>query len=77
MEPLLTRAQAAEYLERIGAPVAHATLAKLASIGGGPRFRRFGRKPVYAAADLDAWVAGRMTESATSTSELSDVGGQP
>ena len=73
MNPLLSRAQAAEYLERIGAPVAHATLAKLACVGGGPRFRRFGRKPVYSVEDLDSWVAARMTESVESTSELADA----
>ena len=33
--------------ERPGFPVAHATLETKASRGGGPPFRRFGRKPLY------------------------------
>lgn len=77
MNPLLSRAQAAEYLESIGVPVARTTLAKLACVGGGPRFRKFGRKPVYATVDLDAWVASRMSGPVGSTSELSDAEGRP
>lgn len=77
MNPLLSRAQAAEYLESIGVPVARTTLAKLACVGGGPRFRKFGRRPIYSVEDLDSWVAARMTESVESTCELADAEGQP
>jgi len=36
-------------------------LAKLAAIGGGPRFHKIGRFPVYTRADLDLWIEGRIT----------------
>jgi helix-turn-helix protein len=39
------------------------TLAKLRTIGGGPRFRKFRRRVMYAPADLDAWANARVCES--------------
>ena len=39
------------------------TLEKQRVIGGGPRFRKFGRRVMYAVADLDAWAAERSFES--------------
>lgn len=67
---LLRRRDAAHYLhEHHGLSYAPQTLAKLACIGGGPIFRRWGsRIPVYAPADLDAWVASKLTGPLTSTS---------
>lgn len=54
MAEYLRRDKAAQYLqERFGAYTVE-TLAKLASIGGGPRFRRMGRFPVYTREDLEA-----------------------
>ena len=48
------RRKAARYLsETRGLAVAPQTLAKYAVIGGGPSYRKFGRYPVYAIADLD------------------------
>ena len=35
------------------------TLEKQRVLGGGPRFRKFGARVVYAAADLRAWADGR------------------
>ncbi|MFN7040130.1 MAG: helix-turn-helix transcriptional regulator [Acidovorax temperans] len=35
------------------------TLEKQRVLGGGPRFRKFGARVVYAAADLRAWAEGR------------------
>ena len=32
-------------------------------IGGGPKFRKFGRRVMYAVADLDVWAAERSFES--------------
>lgn len=69
-ETYLRRDQAAAYLQsRYGAYTAE-TLAKLACIGGGPRFRRIGRYPVYTPGDLDAWMLGRMSKPVESTAEL-------
>jgi hypothetical protein len=70
-KPYLRRAEAARYLqERYGAYTAE-TLAKLACVGGGPRFRKMGAFPLYAPADLDAWAEARMSKPVASTSELS------
>lgn len=51
-ERRLDRKQAAQFLTDLGYRTAHATLAKLACIGGGPTFQSFGRKPLYREADL-------------------------
>ena len=75
MEPAplyLRRADAARYVrERWGAPCSPSWLAKLAVIGGGPRFRKIGRFPVYTRGDLDAWIEGRITAPRHSTSAKS------
>lgn len=39
------------------------TLEKLRTLGGGPRFRKLGRRIVYKLADLDAWADSRTCES--------------
>lgn len=67
----LRRDKAAQYLqERFGAYTAE-TLAKLACVGGGPRFQKLGRYPVYTLEELDAWAESRMSLPVCSTSELS------
>lgn len=38
------------------------TLEKQRVIGGGPRFRKFGRRVMYAVADLEAWADSRSFE---------------
>jgi hypothetical protein len=72
--PWHRRQSAAEYLRtKHGIEVAVQTLAKLACIGGGPRFAKFGRFPMYAPADLDAWAKERMTPPLRSTSDKADA----
>ncbi len=67
----LRRAEAAAYLlETHGIRRAVGTLAKLAVIGGGPRFRVAGRTPLYSANDLDAWADSILSPPVSSTSEL-------
>ena len=66
---LLTRADAAAFLTERGFRVAHATLAKYATVGGGPLYESFGRRPLYRPADLLAWVASRSSGPRRSTSE--------
>lgn len=69
-QTFLRRDQAANYLQdRYGAYTTE-TLAKLATIGGGPPFVKFGRFPLYKPEDLDAWVESRMSKLVSSTSEL-------
>ncbi len=67
----LRRAEAAAYLlEQHGIRRAVGTLAKLAVVGGGPRFRVAGRTPLYAPDDLDAWADSILSPTVSSTSEL-------
>lgn len=47
----LTNSEAADYLR-----LSPRTLEKLRVLGGGPRFRKFGRRVLYAAGDLEAWA---------------------
>jgi len=68
-EKYLTRREAAEYLNAQGLPIAATTLAKMATVGGSPKFCRFGRNAVYTASDLDAWASARLGEARTSTSQ--------
>jgi hypothetical protein len=57
MSALIRRKAASLYLlEKHGIERAPGTLAKLATIGGGPVFRRTGRVPLYAVDDLDSWA---------------------
>lgn len=66
----LRRDKAAQYLQqRYGAYTAD-TLAKLACIGGGPRFQKIGPYPLYTPEDLDEWALSRMSHTVCSTSEL-------
>jgi hypothetical protein len=46
------------------------TLAKLACVGGGPEFRKWGRVPLYEIAALDAWCDAKLSKPVRSTSEL-------
>lgn len=69
--PLLRRDGASAYLfDRWGIKRTPKTLAKLAVIGGGPRFRKDGIRPLYDPADLDEWAQGRLSPLVSSTAEL-------
>lgn len=50
----LTNDEAAAFLR-----LSPRTLEKQRVIGGGPRFRKFGRRVMYAVADLEAWADAR------------------
>lgn len=62
----LTNDEAADYLR-----LSPRTLEKQRVIGGGPRFRKFGRRVMYSVADLDAWADARSFE-ATSDPEYAE-----
>jgi hypothetical protein len=66
---LLRRKDAADYLRVRYGFGSHKTLAKLASTGGGPCYRKAGRLPLYAPADLDAWARRKLSAPVNSTSE--------
>ncbi|WP_398494338.1 helix-turn-helix transcriptional regulator [Variovorax sp.] len=53
----LTTQEAAEILR-----LSPRTLEKHRVLGGGPRFRKFGARVLYAAADVRAWADGRAYE---------------
>jgi hypothetical protein len=53
----LTTLEAATYLR-----MSIRTLEKCRYLGGGPRFRKFGRIVRYTAADLDEWAKARSFE---------------
>lgn len=63
--------QAAEYLKAKYGVGSQRWLAGLRCAGGGPRFAKFGRHPLYLERDLDEWAEGRLSASVRSTSELS------
>jgi len=46
------------------------TLEKFRVIGGGPRFRKFGRRVLYAATDLEHWANARVCESTSDENYL-------
>lgn len=58
----LSNAEAAEFLK-----LSPRTLEKQRVLGGGPKFRKFGRRVVYAVADLETWANARIC---TSTSDV-------
>ena len=53
----LTNNEAAEFLR-----LSPRTLEKQRVIGGGPRFRKFGRRVMYAVVDLEIWADARSFE---------------
>lgn len=66
----LSRKEAARYLlETFGsaAAISASTLAKLATLGGGPEFRRFGRRVGYTRQSLDSFVSSRASGSLRNT----------
>ncbi|WP_202883567.1 helix-turn-helix domain-containing protein [Pseudomonas sp. RW10S2] len=54
----LTNDEAADYLR-----LSPRTLEKQRVIGNGPKFRKFGRRVMYAVSDLDAWADQRSYET--------------
>jgi hypothetical protein len=68
---LLRRSEAANYVQnRWGYPLSPKTLAKLAVVGGGPKFRKASRFPLYEVVWLDEWVRSKLSLPVSSTSEL-------
>lgn len=66
----LSRLEAAEYLTGKGLPVSKGTLAKWATVGGGPTYYRFGNRAVYRPSDLDLWAQAKLSPARRSTSEV-------
>ena len=69
------RGAAAYVREKHNVPCAEATLATLATRGGGPPFFLFGRIPIYPEEGLDEWVEQRLGAPVRSSSEARSLGG--
>jgi hypothetical protein len=66
----LGRKETAEALSQFGYPIAEATLASMASRGGGPLFSKFGSRVVYRWSDALSWAETRLSRPVSTTSEL-------
>lgn len=72
-QPYLTRVEQAQFLTENGYPTSPRTLAKLACVGGGPKFVKFGRRPLSTPEWLLEWAESRTSAPVSSTSELKGV----
>lgn len=70
LDAVLTRKATADALTAAGYPITKKTLDTMATRGGGPLYRLFGRKPLYRWGDALDWARGRMSKPIRSTSEL-------
>jgi hypothetical protein len=68
-DAMFTRDKGAVALSDLGYPVTKATLATLASRGGGPLYRRFGKRVLYRWCDLVDWAEARCGAVRRSSSE--------
>ncbi|MFT6583103.1 MAG: hypothetical protein ACJAU6_003553 [Alphaproteobacteria bacterium] len=70
LPPNITRSAASNYLKsQHGICRTPKTLAKLACVGGGPKFRKDGRLVLYPVSLLDDWVEEQLTAPMASTAE--------
>ncbi len=69
LDATLTRKAIADALTAAGFPVSVKTLATMATRGGGPLYRLFGRKPLYRWGDALEWAQSRLSKPIRSTSE--------
>lgn len=65
----MRRKTAGEYLKSQYGFGSEKTLAKLASVGGGPIFHKAGSAALYKPTDLDAWATERIGAPKSSTSD--------
>jgi hypothetical protein len=65
---LLRRTQLAAALTELGYPLAPATLATMATRGGGPPFHKFGAHVLYRWGDALAWAQSRLSAPRRNTS---------
>lgn len=64
----LSRKEASAYITARGLSCAATTLQKYATVGGGPHYRKFGKRAVYAESDLDSWIESKLTAPMASSS---------
>ncbi len=68
-EPFLDRDAGAAYIRAKGLPCTKLTLQKLASVGGGPEFHKFGKAVRYRPSALDRWIEAKLSGPLSSTSQ--------
>ena len=68
--PFLNRAEAADLVQSKGLPCSKLTLQKMATVGGGPDFQKFGNRVVYTVEALDRWIESRLSAPKSSTSQV-------
>jgi len=61
----LSNDEAAEFLK-----LSPRTLEKQRVVGGGPKFRKFGRRVVYAIEDLESWANARSCDTTSDPAYL-------
>lgn len=67
----INREEAAQYLtEQRGLPVSKNTLQKWVTTGGGPAYRRFGKRAVYLVNDLNEWAERKLSAPRLSSSGI-------
>ena len=71
-EDLLTRDETAVALTVRGYPIRSATLCTMASRGGGPPYRLFGKRVVYRWADVLEWAESRDKRTTEPTTRQCD-----
>ena len=54
--------EASAWLRQRGTPQSTKTLGKLRCVGGGPKYQKFGRKPLYTEVWLEEWVKTRLSD---------------
>jgi len=70
LDTMLKRAALAVALTDEGFPVAEASLATMATRGGGPAFQKFGKTPLYRWGDALDWARSRLSRRVRTTAEL-------
>ena len=70
-KPRLRRVEAVEYLQLVhGITIAVSTLAKKATLGGGPGYQKLNSSPLYPRAELDRWACEQLGRIIYSSSEV-------
>ena len=69
MPEFYTRAEAAAFLVEQGFPTTKKNLDKLATVGGGPVFQKWGPRALYTPPNLLKWARSKLSAPRASTSE--------
>lgn len=70
----INRAEAAQYLTNdLGLQISKNTLSKWVTTGGGPVYRRFGKRAVYLVQDLNDWALQKLSQPRISSAPRKSV----